>query len=242
MIIDCHGHYTTAPGAAEVPRRADRGAEGAGEARSRWTIRTSPTTRSARASRARSSSSSASAAPISRSSRRAPRPWPTTSATRRRACDWTRAMQRPHPPRLRALSRELRRRVPAAAVARRAAGELRSPSSSAASRSSASSAATSIPTRPAATGGPAADRPLLVSALREDGRAGRARDGPRQLLVQSRISTPPARTTSMPTRRRSCSSSRATCSRIFRRCGSSFRTAAARCRSTGAAIAAWRRT
>ena len=35
---------------------------------------------------------------------------------------------------------------------------------------------------------------------------------------------------------------RAICSRISRRCGSSFRTAAARCRSTGAAIAASRRT
>ncbi len=55
-------------------------------------------------------------------------------------------------------------------------------------------------------------------------------------------SMPPAPITSMPTPPPSCSLSRATCSRIFRRCASSFPMAAARCRITGAAIAVWRRT
>ena len=61
----------------------------------------------------------------------------------------------------------------------------------------------------------AADRPLLVPVLREDGRARRAGDGPRLGAAATRTSTPPARTTSTPTPPRSCSSSRATCSRDF---------------------------
>ena len=63
----------------------------------------------------------------------------------------------------------------------------------------------------------AAHRQMVVSALREDGRARRAGDDPRQRLLQSGTSMRPARITSMPTRRPSCSSSRATCSRTFRR-------------------------
>ena len=61
-------------------------------------------------------------------------------------------LQRSHPPRLHAVPGQLRRRLPAAAVARRAAGELHPRAASAASRSSASSAATSTRIRRAATG------------------------------------------------------------------------------------------
>ena len=52
---------------------------------------------------------------------------------------------------------------------------------------------------------PAADRPLLVSDLREDGRARHPGDGPRDARAATPASTPPARTTSTPTRPRSCS-------------------------------------
>ena len=52
---------------------------------------------------------------------------------------------------------------------------------------------------------PAADRPPLVSDLREDGRVRHPGDDPRQHELQRRASTPPARTTSTPTPRRSCS-------------------------------------
>ena len=89
---------------------------------------------------------------------------------------------------------------------------------------------------------PAADRPLVVSALREDGRARRAGDGACQRVVQSEL----------PRHRRALHQRRhhglhavhhcRTCSRISRPCASSSRMAAARCPITGAAIAAWRRT
>ena len=46
---------------------------------------------------------------------------------------------------------------------------------------------------------------LVVSAVREDGRARRAGDDPRQRLVQPGTSTPPARTTSTATPPPSCS-------------------------------------
>ena len=86
----------------------------------------------------------------------------------------------------------------------------------------------------------AADRPLLVPDLREDGRVRHPRDGARQHVAATRPSTPPARTTSTPTPRPSCSCSRATCSPTSRRCASSSRTAAARCPTTGAVSAASR--
>ena len=54
--------------------------------------------------------------------------------------------------------------------------------------------------------GAAADRPLVVSALREDGRARRAGDGPREHVVQPVLPRDRARTTSTRTRPPSCSS------------------------------------
>ncbi len=61
----------------------------------------------------------------------------------------------------------------------------------------------------------AAHRSALVSPVRKNGGARCARDGARQFLVQSRIFTRPARTTSTPTRPRSCSFSPAIYSRTF---------------------------
>ena len=52
----------------------------------------------------------------------------------------------------------------------------------------------------------------------------------------------PARTTSTPTRRPSCSACRVICSRTFRRCASSSRTAAVPCPTTGAATGGWRKS
>ena len=137
MIIDCHGHYTTAPeGAPGVSRQPDRGAEGsvarAREGRAQHQRRRDPRERS----RTRSSSSSASAAPTSRSSRRARRRWRTTSAMRTTSLDWTRHCNDLIHRVCALYPGELRRRVPAAAVAGRAARPTASPSSSAASTSS----------------------------------------------------------------------------------------------------------
>ena len=56
--------------------------------------------------------------------------------------------------------------------------------------------------------GAAADRPVLVSVLREDGASSTCRRWCTSARPATRTSTRPARTTSTPTRRRSCSSSR----------------------------------
>ena len=71
---------------------------------------------------------------------------------RRPACDWTRALQRPDPPRLRSSTRRTSSASASCRSRRACRRRTASPSSSAASTSSASSAATSIPIRPAATG------------------------------------------------------------------------------------------
>ena len=88
----------------------------------------------------------------------------------------------------------------------------------------------------------AAHRPLVVSALREDGRARRAGDDPCQRLVQSEL----------PRHRRALHQRRHHRLHAVHHLGpvqgfpdaanSSSRMAAARCPITGAAIAAWRRT
>ena len=84
---------------------------------------------------------------------------------------------------------------------------------------------------------PAADRPLLVSLLREDGRARRAGDDPRLGQLQSG----PARHRRLLHRRRHDRLHAADRGRsvraISRRCASSSRMAAARCPIIGAAIA-----
>ena len=86
----------------------------------------------------------------------------------------------------------------------------------------------------------AAHRPSLVSVLRKDGRARRAGHGPRFGVVQPQL----------PRHRRALHQCRhhrvhavhpgRSVPRLSRHCASSFRTAAARCRITGAAIAALR--
>ena len=101
---------------------------------------------------------------------------------------------------------QLRRRVPAAAVAGRAAGELHSRARALRQRTRLRRLQPQSGSVGRVLEGAAADRQLVVSALREDGRARRAGDGPRRARRATRASTRPARTTSTPTRRRSCSS------------------------------------
>ena len=127
---------------AEVSRRADRRPQGPGVRAAEGEPQRSATTRFARASRARSSSSSASAAPTSRSSRRAPRRWRITSATRRPASTGRRHCNDLIQRVVRPVSGQLRRRVPAAAVAGRAAGQLHRRARALRRRSWGSSAAT----------------------------------------------------------------------------------------------------
>ena len=85
----------------------------------------------------------------------------------------------------------------------------------------------------------AADRPQLVPVLRGDGRAGRAGDGARLRVGHPGVPRDRARTTSTPTRRPSCSSSRATSSATCRTCDWSSRTAGERCPTTGAGTGGW---
>ena len=89
---------------------------------------------------------------------------------------------------------------------------------------------------------PAADRPALVPDLREDGRVRHPGDDPRQHQLQRLL---PHHRRALPERRHHglhAVPDRATCSRTSRRCASSSRTAAARCPTTGGASAAWRRS
>ena len=142
MIIDCHGHYTTAPAELQAFRDAQIAAlEGAGPdaegARSKISddqIRESLEKAQLKLQRERGTDLTIFS--------------PRASAMAHHIGDEATSLrvdarlQRPDPPRVRALSRQLRRRLPAAAVAGRAAGEHASRSWSAASRSWASSAAT----------------------------------------------------------------------------------------------------
>lgn len=82
MIIDCHGHYTTAPAEAEAWRKLQVQALGnPSQAPSKASLSISDD-QSARASRARNSSSNGCGAPTSRSSRRGQAPWRITLAMR----------------------------------------------------------------------------------------------------------------------------------------------------------------
>ena len=138
-----------------------------------------------------------------------------------RQCDDERALdrtvQRPHPSRLHALSRQFHRRLPIAAIARRAAEELHSRARTLRHAvrfrrlQSQSRSGRRLLDRPAV------DRPLVVSALREDGRARRAGDGPRHARRRIPPSTIPAPITSTATPPPSCSSCCRICSRISRR-------------------------
>ena len=226
--------HDRAGGTQRVPRAADwRGSSNRGSLPSN--AASSPTTRSARRSRPTSSSCSKQRGAdltIFSPARVGDGPPP---GRRGGLADWSRGLQRPDQARRRPLSRQLRRRLPAAAIAGRA--DRRVDRRARALRDRAG--VRRLQPEPRSLGRTldlaAAHRPPLVPVLRTHGRAGRAGHGPRLARRAIRTSTRPARTTSTPTRRRSCSSSRATCSRISRRCASSFRTAAAPCRITGAA-------
>ncbi len=88
----------------------------------------------------------------------------------------------------------------------------------------------------------AAVRPALVPDLRKDGRVRHPGDDPRQHELQRVL---PHHRRALPERRHDglhAVPDRRTCSRTFRPCASSSRTAAARCPTTGAVSAAWRRS
>ena len=216
MIIDIHGHYTTEP----QPLLAFRDKQLAGLA----DPMRKPATNDLGITDEQLVESVAAAAQAAEGARLRPHHLLAArrrhGAPRRHRGDRHRVVahvERPHPPHLHAAARQLRAGRPAAAASRRAAEELH-PRARAPGRSSASSASTSIPIP---SGGYWTDPPLtdklVVSALREAGRARHAGDDPRHLVVQPERSITPARITSTATPPPSCSSSRATCSRISRR-------------------------
>ena len=240
MIIDVHGHYTTAPAALAVWRHRQIAGSRGPSFKPEPPASRSPTTRSARRSPLASSRL------LQRARHR------SDAVFARRAGgmahhygdrDHQRALdddlQRPHPSGLHALPRQLRR-GDANCRSRRACR----PTNCIAELDDCvrgirrSSASTSIPIRPTATGRTAAHRSMVVPAVREAGRARRAGDDPRVDVVQSKL---PRHWRALPQRRHDrvhAARPGATCSRTSRRCGSSSRTVAARCRTTGVAIAA----
>ncbi len=237
LIIDCHGHYTTAPDAhqqfrdKQLARLKDPSAAGAvaGAHQRR---------RDPRDDREEPAAScSASAAPTSRSSRRAPRRWRITSATRRRR----RPGRAPATISSSASSTCIRRTSSACASCRsRRACRSRTRSRSS-KRCVTELGFVGCNLNPDPSGGhwtvAAAHRQALVSVLREDGRARRAGDDPRVGVVQSEL---PCDRRALHQRRHDgvhAVHRRRSVPATSRRCASSSRTAAAPCRITGAAIA-----
>ncbi len=185
MIIDCHGHYTTAPPALEAWRKQQIAAIGDPvKAPSRASLR-HQRRRDSREPRGRATQDAARAR-HRRHLLLAARE--RDGAPHRRRDDEPRVVarvQRPHPPRVHTLSRQLRRRLPAAAVARRAARELHPRARAMRQRARHDRLQPQSGSFGRILEGAAAHRPLVVSAVREDGRARRSGDGPRQLVVQS---------------------------------------------------------
>ena len=123
MIIDCHGHYTTAPGELTEYRKRQIAALGDPKhvpAKGRLSItddqiRESPEGAQLKLQRARHQSHHLLAAGDGHG---------TSSWKRNHQPPLVGALQRADPPGVHAISRQLRRRLPAAADARRASGEL----------------------------------------------------------------------------------------------------------------------
>ena len=181
------------PRAAARRRRRRSRVTSARRARSR-----SPTTRSGPASRTPRSACSGSAASTSRCSRRGPAGWATTSATStpagsgrehcneliRRVCDL--------------YPRALRPGVPAAAVAGRADRAVRRRARAMRGRDGVRRLQPQPRPERRSVDRPAALRPLLVPAVRGDGRARRPGDDPRQRGLQRQ---PPHDDVALPRRR-----------------------------------------
>ena len=178
MIIDCHGHYTTEPKdlhrfrkeQTEAVKDKSRDAVAASLKMSDDEIRESIEGEPAQAAaRARHRPDDLLAARL----RHGP-----PHRRRKRQPGMVADLQRPDPPRRHALSEELHRRLPVAAVARRAAEELdrraRALREDGLRRLQPQSRSVRRLFQRAA-----ADRQVVVSVLREDGRARRAGDDPR---------------------------------------------------------------
>ena len=183
MIIDCHGHYTTEPAAhhafreAQVAQARDRAAPEA--AVSRDLGRRDP--RDGRGQPA---------ALLRERGRRhddllAARI--RDGAPHRRRGDERRVVaqvERPDRPHRRHVSRQFRRRLPASAIAGGADRELDPGARPLCQRARVRRLQPQSRSVRRALDGAAADRPVLVSALREDGRARRSRHGPRVGVMQ----------------------------------------------------------
>ena len=242
MIIDCHGHYTTAPKGLQVWRDDQlaalkdptsvpaKGTVHISDDEIRESLETGAAEAAARARHRRHDLLAARVGDGASHRRRDDEP----------ALDP--ALQRPDSARLRALSGELRRRVPAAADAGRPARQLHRRARAVHRRARLHRLQSESGSVRRLLGRAAADRPVLVSVLREDGRARRAGDGPRQRVVQPEL---PRDRRALHQRRHDgvhAVPDRRSVQGLPGPARSSFRTAAAPCPTTGAAIAVWRRT
>ena len=238
LIIDCHGHYTTAPPPHNDWRDAQKAAFKAGEAPPPYPaisddeIRETLEKNQLRLLRERGADMTIfSPARLGHGASCRRRGGPQGLGARQQRSD--RALRR-------SLSRDLRRRLHAAANRPRPTSQ---GSIEELERCVSELGFIGCNLNPDPGGGHFTSPPLtdryLVSLLREDGRAGRAGDDPRLGQLQSR----PARDRRLLHRRRHDRLHAADRGRSVRRfpdaCASSSRMAAARCPIIGAAIAAW---
>ena len=243
MIIDCHGHYTTAPKALEDWRNRQIAGIQDPSAKPRGVRAEDQRRRAARVDREQPAAPDEGArqrphdlqparqlhGASHRRLRGRPRPGPPSATSCAIACQP-------------ALPRPFHRRGHAAAVAGRRSAHLH-PGAGALRPGLRLRRHQPQPRslrRPLDQ--PAAVRPPLVPALREDGGARHPGHGAREHQLQRLL---PHHRRALPERRHHrlhAVPDLATCSRTSRRCASSSRTAAARCPTTGGASAAWRRS
>ena len=185
MIIDCHGHYTTAPKSLEGWRTSQVKALDGSTASPLRSSLVHQRRRAAREPReARSCACSASAARTSRSSRPRAMAMAHHIGTQETSLEWSRLCNDLIHRVCTLYPRNFAPRVPAAPVARRAARELR-PGAGALREGAGLRRLQPEPgpvRRPLE--GPAAHRPLVVPALREAGGARRPRHGARERQLQ----------------------------------------------------------
>jgi 4-oxalmesaconate hydratase len=237
MIIDCHGHYTTAPAKHDAWREAQTaGLQGRRRRRPAYPdisddeIRETIETNQLRLLKERGADMTI-FSPRASTMAHHVGDEAVSQAWTRRCNDLIKRVVDLYP-------RDLHRRLPAAAVAGRVdrafdrrAGALRE-----------RAGLRRLQPQPRPVGRPldrpAPDRPGLVSLLREDGRAGRAGHGPRLRQCNHNFHATGAHYINADTTA-FMQFLEGDLFADFPTCGSSSRTAAARCPITGAAIAAW---
>ena len=209
MIIDCHGHYTTEPKDLHRFRKEQTAAANAKDkvampSRASLKISDDEIRDSIEANQLKLQRERGTDLTIF-----SPRASGHGPSHRRRECQprMVADLQRPYPSRLRALSAKLHRRVPIAAIAGRAAAALVGGARTLRQGTRfyrLQSQSRSVRRLLEFT---AAHRQVVVSVVREDGRARRAGDDPCSRAAAIRRCTPPALIISTPTPWRSCSSS-----------------------------------